>query len=69
VKWGFGRSRWRDGRYRVLLTELFSETQQFGFWVIIGLAVLHMNFSSIRLLPLLRRSNGETAIEYPLIKI
>jgi hypothetical protein len=37
--------------------------------VIIGLAVLHMNFSSIRLLPLLRRSNGETVIEYPLIKI
>jgi hypothetical protein len=33
------------------------------------LAVLPMSFSSIRLLPLLRRSNGETAIEYPLIMI
>jgi len=31
------------------------------------LAVLPISFSSIRLLPLLRRSNGETTIPYPLI--
>jgi hypothetical protein len=38
-----------------------------GFWVIIVLAVLPMSCLSIRVRPLLRQSNGETAIEYPLI--
>jgi len=28
VIWGFGRSRWRDGRYRVFFAQLFSPKQQ-----------------------------------------
>jgi len=50
---------------RVLRAAIFSEATV-GFWVIIVPAVLPMSCLSIRVRPLLRRSNGETAIEYPL---
>jgi hypothetical protein len=60
----FGRSRWRDGRYRVL---------EMGFFIcceIPGLSDNRLRYAStapatIRLLELPRRSNGETGIENP----
>jgi hypothetical protein len=62
MQWGFGQSRWRDGRYRVLEVGFFLSRE------ILGLSDNRLRRDStppatIRLLESQRRSNGETGIE------